>query len=133
MKLKKAKYLFFHLTAPLLAILVATFIGALVILLIKKDPLKVYSTMFTFGFSRLDSIAIILFGATPLIFSGLAVAVGFKAGLFNIGVEGQYLIGAFLAALAGFSIKGLPFELHLPLVILMASLGGMLWTILPII
>ncbi|WP_245984595.1 ABC transporter permease [Biomaibacter acetigenes] len=80
----------------------------------------------------MDSIAIILYNATPLIFSGLAVSVGFRMNLFNIGVEGQYLMGAFLAALVGFSLKGLPAIIHLPLTILAAIVAGSLWSLLPI-
>ena len=64
--------------------------------------------MLEFCFSRTDSIGAILFNATPLILSGLAVAVGFKVGLFNIGVEGQYFIGTLSAAFVAFSLKGLP-------------------------
>ncbi len=129
---KRFKYLLLEIASPFIAILFAVLIGALVMLVIDKNPVEVYRTMFLFSFKRLDSVAIILFGMTPLIFSGLAVAIGFKAGLFNIGIEGQYLIGTFLAALAGFALKGLPTFIHLPLVILMGMLGGMLWAWLPI-
>lgn len=129
---RRTKYLLLEIASPFLAILFAVLVGAVVILMIKKNPVEVYRTMFLFSFRRVDSVAIILFGATPLIFSGLAVALGFKAGLFNIGIEGQYLIGTFLAALVGFAAKGLPAFIHLPLVILMGMLGGLLWAWLPI-
>lgn len=120
------------ITAPVLAMLLAAFLSSLVILAIGKSPLAVFTTMFSFSFRRLDSIAIILHNATPLIFSGLAVSIGFHMGLFNIGVEGQYLMGAFVAALVGFAVKGLPQVIHLPLTILAGIAGGMVWSWLPI-
>ena len=121
-----------RITAPVLAMLLAAFLSSLVILAIGKSPLAVFTTMFSFSFRRLDSIAIILHNATPLIFSGLAVSIGFHMGLFNIGVEGQYLMGAFVAALVGFAVKGLPQVIHLPLTILAGIAGGMVWSWLPI-
>lgn len=65
--------------------------------------------------------------ATPFIFTGLAVAVGFHGGLFNIGAEGQYFIGGLAATFVGYSLVGLPWALHLPLAILAAVVGGALW------
>ncbi len=69
--------------------------------------------------------------ATPLIFAGLAVALGFRAGLFNIGAEGQLNAGAIAAALVGFSFTGLPGPLHLVLIALAGFLGGALWGAVP--
>ncbi len=69
--------------------------------------------------------------STPYIFAGLAVAVGFRAGVFNIGVEGQLFIGAVAATFVGYSLKGLPAIIHLPLSILAGALGGALWGFIP--
>ncbi|MBI4790711.1 MAG: ABC transporter permease [Chloroflexi bacterium] len=69
--------------------------------------------------------------ATPYIFAGLAVALGFKCGLFNIGAEGQIYIGAIVAAFVGNSITGLPWIIHMPLTFIAAAVGGMLWGGLP--
>jgi len=63
----------------------------------------------------------------PYIFAGLAVALGFQAGLFNIGAEGQIFIGATLAAYVGYTFTGLPTILHLPLAVLAGALGGAVW------
>ena len=71
--------------------------------------------------------------ATPYIFAGLAVAVGFRAGLFNIGVEGQLFIGAICSVWVGFAVKGLPAILHIPLAMLAGALGGALWAFIPAI
>ena len=68
------------------------------------------------------AIANTLNAATPLIFTGLSVAFGFRAGLFNIGANGQFLIGAFCAALFG-TISGIPF----PIAMLLAMAVGALW------
>jgi ABC-type uncharacterized transport system permease subunit len=68
---------------------------------------------------------------TPYILAGLAVAVGFKCGLFNIGAEGQFGIGALCSAFVGYSIKGLPWFIHLPLALLAGAAGGAIWGAIP--
>ena len=65
--------------------------------------------------------------SVPYIFAGLAVALGFRAGLFNIGVEGQIGVGWIAAVVVGFSFQGLPMIIHLPLAILAGAIGGGLW------
>ena len=72
-----------------------------------------------------------LLAATPLIFTGLAVALGFQCGLFNIGAEGQLFVGAATATFVGFSLVGVPWFIHLPLVILAGFVGGALWGFIP--
>ncbi|ERM93308.1 sugar ABC transporter permease [Caldanaerobacter subterraneus subsp. yonseiensis KB-1] len=126
------KILLYKVLSPIIAILIAALLSSIAIVAIGENPLLTFYTMFKFAFRRLDSIAIILYNSTPLIFSGLAVSIGFRMGLFNIGVEGQYLIGTFLAALVGFSLKGLSPFIHIPLVILVGMLGGMIWAYLPV-
>jgi general nucleoside transport system permease protein len=68
---------------------------------------------------------------TPYIFAGLAVALGFRGGLFNIGAEGQLFVGGLASAYVGFSIKGLPWIIHLPLALLAGILAGALWGAIP--
>jgi ABC-type uncharacterized transport system permease subunit len=72
-----------------------------------------------------------LVASTPYIFAGLAVALGFRAGLFNIGAEGQIFIGAIFAAFVGYSITGLPAIIHIPLALLAGALGGAIWGFIP--
>ena len=72
-----------------------------------------------------------LVATTPYIFGGLAVALGFRTGLFNIGVEGQIFIGAIFSAFVGYSVKGLPAIIHIPLALLAGALGGGLWGLIP--
>lgn len=69
--------------------------------------------------------------STPYIFAGLAVAVGFRCGLFNIGAEGQFFMGALAAAFVGYSVEGLPTIIHLPLTILAGALAGAVWGAIP--
>lgn len=72
-----------------------------------------------------------LVASTPYIFAGLAVALGFRAGLFNIGVEGQLFMGAAASTFVGYALKGLPAVIHLPLALLAGFAGGALWGFIP--
>jgi len=72
-----------------------------------------------------------LLSATPLIFTGLAVALGFRSGLFNIGAEGQLYLGAAFSVFAGFTFTGLPLLIHLPVAVLFGFVGGALWGFVP--
>ncbi len=72
-----------------------------------------------------------LVNATPYIFAGLAVALGFRSGLFNIGVEGQLFVGATASAYVGYAIKGLPGIIHMPLALLAGAVAGGVWGLIP--
>jgi ABC-type uncharacterized transport system permease subunit len=69
--------------------------------------------------------------STPYIFTGLAVALGFRAGLFNIGGEGQVFLGAIFSVWVGFSFTNLPAIIHIPLALLAGALGGGIWGFIP--
>jgi simple sugar transport system permease protein len=69
--------------------------------------------------------------STPYIFGGLSVALAFRAGMFNIGAEGQIFLGAAFATFVGYSVTGLPWFLHVPLAFLAGALGGFLWGVIP--
>jgi simple sugar transport system permease protein len=69
--------------------------------------------------------------ATPYILAGLAVAIGFRCGLFNIGAEGQFFMGALGSAYVGYSIVGLPWFIHLPLALLGGAAAGAIWGAIP--
>ena len=101
---------------PVLAILISFAIGAVIILATGNDPIAAYSALVTGAFGSPAAIGRTLINTTPLIFTGLAVAVAFRAGLFNIGGEGQFYIGAITAAWLGVSLGFLgrsPCRLHL--------------------
>jgi general nucleoside transport system permease protein len=72
-----------------------------------------------------------LVASTPYIFAGLAVALGFRSGLFNIGVEGQLFLGAIFSTFVGYSLIGFPSVIHIPLALLAGALGGALWGFIP--
>ena len=103
------------------------------------NPVRVvqgFSTLIGTGQSRplLDALRPLgesLVIATPYIFAGLAVALGFRGGLFNIGVEGQLFVGGLAAAFVGYSISGLPWILHLPLAMLAGIAAGAIWGAIP--
>jgi len=69
--------------------------------------------------------------ATPIIFTSIAFLVSYKTGLFNIGAEGQFLMGAIAAAVAGIYLEGLPWVIHVPLVILAGMVAGGIWGLIP--
>jgi len=105
----------------------------LVILIVQQnlgDVADVGAAMWNYGLFNRNSVAFILGRATPLIFAGLAVAIAFKAGLFNIGVEGQYAIGALCAGYVGYQLSA-PTVVHLPLTILAGMAGGVIWAAVP--
>lgn len=86
-----------------------------------------YQAMWIGSVGSLVAISNTTAEATPLICAGLAVAVAFQAGLFNIGAQGQAMVGALSGAFLGFSITGLPLLIHLPLVIIVGMAAGAIW------
>jgi ABC-type uncharacterized transport system permease subunit len=123
---------------PTLAILSAFVLGAIIVWATSGSlPTvgKAYSGLLQGAFTKQRGFSETLVATTPYIFASLGVAVGFKAGLFNIGVEGQFTIGALCAAWAGaFGLfLGLPAIIHLPLALLAAALGGAFWAFIPAI
>jgi simple sugar transport system permease protein len=125
------------LAVPVLAVFTALVIGGLVIWATTGDIVKVIGPEGAFvglwegavGSPR--NIAATLTTSTPYIFAGLAVALAFKCGLFNIGAEGQLAIGAVCSAFVGFSLKGLPFPFHMFLALAAGLFGGLIWGAIP--
>jgi len=95
------------------------------------SPIRAYIALFKGAFGSAKYFQRTLEKTTPLIFSGLAVAFAFKAGLFNIGAQGQLLLGAITAAFIGFSLKGLPPALHIPLALIGGGLAGAFYGFIP--
>ena len=94
------------------------------------NPFEVYAVLLQGGLGGWPNLAVTLQLMTPLVFTGLAVAVAFRAGIWNIGVEGQMLMGALAAGIAGYALD-LPGPLEVPACILMAILGGAAWAAIP--
>ncbi len=118
------------LAGPLVAVVVAFGIGGLLMAALGHDPVEVYAVLLRGGLSGWPNIAVTLQMMTPLLFTGLAVAVAFRSGIWNIGVEGQMLMGALGAGIAG-STLDLPGLLEVPACIGAAILGGAAWAAIP--
>ena len=129
--MKTFNAIFLRMLPSLVALVLTMAIGALVILFIGKDPGEVASRFAAGTFGSAYGIGQILFKATPLICTGLAAAISFRSGLFNIGAEGQLAIGGFVTAWIGFSCSGLPGFVLLPLAVVGGMAGGALWGAIP--
>ena len=113
------------LAAPLVAVVFALAISAIALALVGESPTQAFDVMWSKGTTRL-SLLIAINRAVPLYLSALAVAIGFKMGLFNIGVDGQYRLAGLLAAAAGAAVT-LPAPLHVMFVIVVAMAVGAGW------
>src|SRR5215217_1687807 len=136
-----------EILAPLIAVIAAFIVGGIIILLIGDNPFEAYRLLLANSFGSAKDVGYTLFYATPLIFTGLAVAVAFRCGLFNIGAEGQLYIAAFATAWVGIKFGGtivdvfgkkedwswmsLPSVVPIPLCILTAIVAGGLWGAIP--
>ncbi|HWX40906.1 MAG TPA: ABC transporter permease [Blastocatellia bacterium] len=120
-----------QLIFPLLAVVAAFVVGGIIVWIIGDSPLLVYELFATSAFGSIDGIGYTLFYATPLIFTGLAVAVAMKCGLLNIGAEGQLVVGAFSAAWVGLTFHSLPAALLVILAALAAMVMGGIWAGIP--
>jgi general nucleoside transport system permease protein len=132
---------------PLVAVLAAFVVGGIIVLLMGDNPLEAYYHMIGNSFGSLNDIGYTLFIATPLIFTGLAVAVAFRCGLLNIGAEGQLYVAAFATAWVGIKFGGvvvnvfgkeedwswmsLPGPLLVLLCIVTAITAGAIWGAIP--
>ena len=116
---------------PALALITALLIGAVVMLIFGDNPLKAYEGLFLGAFGNARAWATTLRKMTPLILTGLSVAVAFKAGLFNIGASGQFIMGTIFSVAVGVNFEGLPAFIHLPLALLAGIFGGMIWGAIP--
>src|SRR5215470_10481804 len=111
-------------SVPLLAVVTALILGGLVIVGTGGDVVKAYQGLWEGSLGRPQSISETLVWATPYIFGGLAVALAFKGGLFNIGVEGQIAVGSLASVFVGYAVKGVPFPFHLILAVAAGTLAG---------
>ncbi len=116
---------------PVLSVVTAFAVAALVVLAIGVDPVKAAGEMVTGALGSGEGLGFTLYYATDFIFTGLAVALAFQAGLFNIGAEGQAYLGGLGAALACLAAPGLPAWLLIPLGVLAAAGFGGAWAFVP--
>jgi simple sugar transport system permease protein len=114
--------------APVAAVAFAVALSSIVLIVSGNNPITAFADMIEYA-SRLETIVDILNEATPLYLAGIAAAIGFRMNLFNIGVEGQYLIAAFFAAAIGSAgfVVDLPGPLHVAVILLVAMSVGAAW------
>jgi len=115
---------------PTIALVISAIVGGLLVLAMGQDPLQIYGVLISGSLVGVPNLMVTLQMTTPLLFTGLAVSIAFRAGLWNIGVEGQLLVGAFFAGLVGW-LAPLPTFLHVPLTLIAAMAGGALWAAIP--
>ena len=109
---------------PILSVAIALVLGAVFVLLSGHDPVAAYSALVQGAFGSPYDVTETLVSAIPLTLTGLAVAIAFRTGLFNIGAQGQLLVGALAAGWAGAQLGELPAVVLLPLVALFGIAGG---------
>jgi simple sugar transport system permease protein len=116
---------------PLLNLAAAFVVSGAIVLLLGENPLEAVRLLVFGAFGYAEAIGYTLFYATSFIFTGLAVAIAFHCGLFNIGGEGQAYLGGLGVALVGLYLGWLPWLLVVPLAILAAAAFGGLWGFIP--
>lgn len=126
LKTKKKSFIDDAVKFSFLSILLGLLVGAIVLIISGNSPIEAYGAMIEGIIGKPKYIAWTIIKATPYILTGLSIAFAFKTGLFNIGAEGQFIIGALVATVVGYSIN-LPAIIHVPLTIILAGLAGGLW------
>ncbi|MCF7858700.1 MAG: ABC transporter permease [Candidatus Cloacimonetes bacterium] len=110
----------------LISILAGLIIGAVILLFAGFNPLRAYAIIISGVLGRFKYISYTIIKATPLILTGLSITFAFRTGLFNIGAEGQFIIGAITATAVGYFLH-LPAIIHIPVVIISATIAAGLW------
>jgi ABC-type uncharacterized transport system permease subunit len=117
--------------AALAPLVVALIVTAIVLLAAGHNPIEVFALLATESFGGTRRVAATLAAATPLILTGLATAIAFRAGAFNVGVEGCIFVGGLAAAYVGYSWGWLPTATLLPVALLAAIVVGSAWMLIP--
>ena len=130
MRANRSRLLLQAVLPPVLSLLVALAVCGVLIAVLGSNPFPVYRALLFEPFSSLRQFGRVLEVLVPLLLSGLAVAVAFRAGVFNLGVEGQLYLGAFAAAWVGFSLAA-PGIVQIPLAMLLAGVAGALYALVP--
>lgn len=115
----------------IIAVAIALLLGGVAMAATGADPIEAYKALWDGAFVGRRSIAETLIYSAPLILAGLAFAISSRVGLFNIGVEGQLIVGGFVAGLIGAWDLGLPSPLYIALALLGGAVGGAVWGFIP--
>ena len=120
-----------RIITPFVSVVIAMLISSLFIVASGHDPVAAFAALFQGAFGTQRAIGETLLRSTPLVFTGLALAYGFRAGLFNIGAEGQLFLGGLAAAFVGMKVGGLPWAVSVPVILASAALTGAAWAFIP--
>jgi ABC-type uncharacterized transport system permease subunit len=120
-----------HAARVIITIEMALVVSGIVLELSGKDALNTYRVLFSSGLGTQRAQANSLLAATPIIFTGLGTAIAFRAGIFNVGVEGSLYMGAIAAAWVGFTFVDMPGLMLIAFAFLMAALAGGVWGLIP--
>ncbi len=112
-------------------LILALILGAVVLVISGHNPLTTYKLLATESFGSMKRVGATLAAATPLIFTGLATAIAFRTGAFNVGVEGCVNVGGLAAAFVGFTFVSLSGFVLLPAAIIASVIAGALWMLVP--
>jgi ABC-type uncharacterized transport system permease subunit len=123
--------LFSAVVLPVVSIACGFVVAGIAVVITGSDPIAAFTALFQGAFTNERAFPETLVATTPYVFLGLAVALGFKAGLFNIGAEGQFYLGAIFGVLAGTTLRGLPGIVEIPLALAFGMLGGFIWAAVP--
>lgn len=118
------------IAVPIISVIIAFVIGGIIILALGKNPLEAYSFLLVGSFGSAQRIAQTLEGACPLIFTGLAATFAYKCGVFNLGGEGQFIMGA-VASISFIQLSGMEGLLAVILSILLGAVAGGIWGAIP--
>lgn len=121
----------FRAGLPILAMLAALLIGAIVLLFLKVNPLTAYASIFTGVFGSMSGFTQSLVKATPLLLVGLGICIAFRASMINIGAEGQIILGALGATAWSLAFRTWPSWLLLPTTLIVSFLAGASWGLIP--
>ena len=119
------------LIVPLGAVVAALAVGAIMLLALGANPLDGYRAMFSGAVGGTDNVADTAIKAMPLLLVGVGICVAFRAGVINIGGEGQIIAGAIVATLVALAVPGLPSVILIPLVLIAGAIGGGVWGAIP--
>lgn len=119
------------LLLPVFATLAALLVGAVMLLFLKVNPITAYSALWEGAFGSTNALAETLVKATPLLLVGVGICIAFRAGVINIGGEGQMVIGAILGTLIGLNLEGWPGWIVISLALLGGFVGGAIWGGIP--
>ncbi len=116
---------------PIFATIAALLVGAVMLLLLKVNPIEAYKAMWEGAFGSQNALAETLVKATPLLLVGLGICISFRGDVINIGGEGQMIVGAIIGTLVGLTLVDWPGWAVIPLALLVGFIGGAIWGGIP--